>query len=289
MLFSFSEAAEEEVLAQRPAITPKEVPASFHKSGYSEKGRKGIDAERFLTFRLHPGSPVGLELADTTSGTGGPKLASLLVVANVEATSSFAKTVDGEIGITVGDTIVEANGRRGTATDLRKVLQQEKLNWSTERHVTLVVRPRPPAFDVDMLREGPQWETLGITVVIDKNNPGCALVQALRSEGLVPDWNRTHGSLRICAGDLITQVNDLYEDAKAMCEEIQTGRRGSRLRFRVCTSIAGQAMARSVSCRERQTKTRTDAEAHARSEAEIHPVRARVEAEEQICGARWNP
>jgi len=246
--FAFSEGAEEEVcnleprcktpvLTQTPAIACKDQHSFFQKSGICEMARKGIDAERSLSFRLQPGaSRLGLQLAETTQG--GRKLAKLLVVANVEATSAFARTADGKLGVTAGDVIVEADGRRGTAAAVHDMLQQA-VDCSGHRQITLVVRPRPSSFYVEMLRDGPYWNTLGITLMIDKTNPGSALIQSVRDEGLVPDWNRTHGSLRICAGDLITQVNDLFEeDATAMCKEIQEGRRGSQLRFHLRTSIA---------------------------------------------------
>lgn len=293
-MFSFGEEAEEEVLMQRPVILPTELASSFHKSigkslppSYCEAGPTvhrplGIDAEKVLHFRLEPGVALGLQLAETSSGTKG--LASLLVVKNMEAKSPFAKTSDRQLGIAPGDVIVEANGRRGTAAEVRGVLQQavtgDVSTSGGHRDVTLVVRPRPCSFDVEMLREGPHWETLGITVVIDKTNPGCALVQSVKTKGLVPDWNKTHGSLRICGGDLITQVNDLYDDATDMCQEIQEGRRGSVLRFRVCTSIAGQSMARRVSgiCEVAKAQVRAEAEARARADFD---ERVRAEAEEK--------
>jgi hypothetical protein len=245
-----------------------------------ENGRNGIDNERILSFRLHPEEPFGLQLAETTSGTG---LASLLVVANVEARSSFARTADGRLGVAAGDVIVEADGRRGTAADVRDVLQQA-LSSGMQRDISLVVRPRPPAFDVEIRRHGRHWETMGITVVIDKTNPGCALVQSVRDKGLVPDWNRSHGSLRICAGDLITEVNELHGDATAMVKEIQGGQRGSLLRLRVCTSIAGQAIARRVSCKPKHDAAhRAECDdAGARADAKVHAeaaARAKAEAE----------
>jgi hypothetical protein len=90
---------------------------------------------------------------------------------------------------------------------------------------------------------------------------------------LVPDWNKTHGSLRICAGDLITQVNDLLEgDANAMCKEIQSGHKGSLLRVHVRTSVAGQVVARSE---EARALVRTDAEARVHADSK---ARARAEA-----------
>lgn len=304
-MFAFSEVPEEEVcgphercksweptvvstVTQRPAV-PCQTSTTFQRMSSCENGRNGIDNERILSFRLHPEEPFGLQLAETTSGTG---LASLLVVANVEARSSFARTADGRLGVAAGDVIVEADGRRGTAADVRDVLQQA-LSSGMQRDISLVVRPRPPAFDVEIRRHGRHWETMGITVVIDKTNPGCALVQSVRDQGLVPDWNRSHGSLRICAGDLITEVNELHGDATAMVKEIQGGQRGSLLRLRVCTSIAGQAIARRVSCKPKHDAAhraecddagaRADAKAHAeaaaRAEAEAETLaRSRAEA-----------
>jgi len=271
------------VLVQ-PVVHPKELPALSQKNAYSDKGRIGIDGECQLRFRLQPGHRFGLELAETTvtqqAGTG-KRLASLLVVANVESRSPFSRTADGQLGLVAGDVIVEVDGRRGTAAEVQDMLQQA-VPSGTHRDTTLVARRRPSAFDVELLREGPNWEMLGITVVIDKANPRCALVQALSSAGLLPDWNKAHGSLRICAGDLITQVNDIEEDATAMCREIMEGRRGSSLRFRVSTSIAGQAVARHATCKPSQRGSRmsgTSPVTSEESEASARAVSDRAEAE----------
>jgi len=193
---------------------PVKEPAAFHgfhsvlDSSKALMSGTGIDEERRLIFKLQPGDTFGLDLVECFSGVASTT--TLLVVAKVESGSTFAKTVHGHDGISAGDVIVSVNGRRGTAAEVRNLLQQavDSNGHFFHAHVNIVVRPRPPAFDVEMLREGPNWETLGVRLVIDRNNPRCALVQSLSSEGLVPSWNKTHGSLQICVGDLISSVND---------------------------------------------------------------------------------
>jgi len=227
-------------LKQKPTLAAlaSREPTSFQQG---KKGWRGIDEERYLSFRVHPSDCIGLEVVSTTSGTMNNT--SLLVVATVEDESAFTKTVGGHPGIRPGDVIVEVNGRRGTAAVLEEVLQQAAAASRNHfhGHITIVARPRPASFDVEMIREGPHWKTLGITVMIDKTNPRCALVQSVGSDGLVPDWNRTRGSLRICAGDLINALDD---DVEAMCNEVREGSKGSVLRFRVVASVAGQAAMR---------------------------------------------
>lgn len=257
---------------------PLEEPLSprFH---FKQRMCSGIDEERHLYFKLRPGDFFGLELADAMSGTANTR--SVLIVASLEGRSTLAKTADGQDGVSAGDVIVEVNGRRGSAEEVRNVLLQALASDGHFFHgqLNMVVRPRPLAFDVEMVRQGRNWQTLGITLVIDKNNPRCALVQSLSSEGLVPDWNKSHGSLQICAGDLISHVNDLNGDVAAMCREIRMGSQGSVLRFRIVTSVAGQAAARRVACENRRSAPRRRAEeAQAQAQACVDAERlARVQ------------
>lgn len=242
-------------LEQKPSRgteSPQKKPAPLRSPSGCKRGWRGIDEERYLSFRLFPSDCIGLDLVEASSSiASGTRV---LVVANVEGRSAFAKTEDGQPGICAGDVIVQVNGRRGNAGVLREVLQEAISSASGGHffhgHINIVARPRASAFDAEMLREGAFWDTLGITLVIDKTNPRCALVQSLSSEGLVPDWNKTHASLRVCVGDLISHVNDFNgDDAAAMFEEIQRGSKGSVLRFHVVTSVAGQAAARRVTCK----------------------------------------
>jgi hypothetical protein len=193
------------------------------------------DRECRLRFQLPPAAPFGLQLTEARCGSRGTSSSSALVVQHVTACSSLAKTIDGQPGIYAGDVIIEANGRRGTAAEVRDVLQQAVASSGT-RDITLAVCRRPSIFDVEIPLDASK-QKLGIVAVIDKAYPGCVLVQSVRSEGIVPEWNAAHASLQICAGDLITEVNSISNDASAMCLEMQNNPRGiTSLQFRVAAS-----------------------------------------------------
>lgn len=205
-------------------------------------GSTGIDQERRLSFRLQLGAGLGLTLSEARSGAAASN--NLLVVASVEGTRIFSKTIDGQPGINAGDVIVEVNGRRGTAAELQEVLHSAAASQSRfALRLNLVVRPRCTSFDVTVLRNGPNWQTLGVKVAIDKNQPGCVTVQSVGKEGLVPDWNRSHGSLQIFAGDMICQVNGADGNAETLCRELKHGFKGSQLCFRVMAPSSGKEFA----------------------------------------------
>lgn len=209
----------------------------------SSRGRKGIDDEKRLHFSFSYGDHAGLELQETTNEVAGLTLASLLVVVHVEPESAFVRTKDGQHGVCAGDVIVEVNGRRGTAKQIRQILEEE-INYAACKGIKLIVRPRPPTFYVEIPCDDDSGKKLGMVAVVDKSNPDCVLVQALRSEGLVPDWNASHGSLQVCAGDLIIEVNGISGDAAAMCRAMQDLRIGSMVCFRIMTlrsHAAGQS------------------------------------------------
>merc|ERR1719487_686586 len=122
---------------------------------------------------------------------------------------------------------------------MREMLRQS-FSSPGQKVIDLAVRSRPPTFNIELRREGPSRQKLGIAASADSTNPECLHVDSLRAEGLVPLWNAAHGSLRICKGDLLTHVNGVSQDVAAMKKEIQqSSTKGSKLRFRVVTP-AGQ-------------------------------------------------
>lgn len=237
------------LLQQKSAIALTEPRQRKIGRTSSSKGRKGIDDEKRLHFSFRYGDYVGLQLEEITNEIARLTLASLLVVVQVDAASAFARTKDGQCGLCAGDVIVEVNGRRGTAAQIRKELEEE-VNYTACKGITLVVRPRPAAFYVEIpCSEADAYrKKLGMTAVMDKSSSDCILVQALRSEGLVPDWNATHGSLQIVAGDLIVEVNGISQDAPAMCRAMQDLQKSSSLRFRIMTARSHESQQECTSC-----------------------------------------
>lgn len=193
--------------------------------------------QRHCSFRLDQAARFGMVLEETLNPLPG----GLLVVTRLDACSAFSKTAQGGYGLMAGDVIVEVNGMHGSASELREKLRLV-FSVSGRRTIDLVVRARPPFFNIEVRRDGPQWNKLGMAAVFDKSNPGSLLVQGVHPEGLIPEWNAAHGSLCICKGDLITHVNDITMDVAAMKEEVKrSSAKGSRLRFRIVTP-AGQAL-----------------------------------------------
>lgn len=227
--FAFSEAAEE-------LVNPKERCKSWDIEPQADSSH----AERHLAFRLAPGDCFGLQFLEAPSDAAQQ---SLLVVVNVDQMSVFGKTIDGQLGISVGDIIVEANGGRGTAAQVRDALQQVVASSGT-KHVTLVTQPRPATFEVELRREGVHWQKLGVTAVVDKNNPSRLLVQAVAAEGLVPEWNKTHGSCKVFAGDTIKEINGTSGNAAAMLNAIRSSsHQGAVLKVLVTPANGGHAAA----------------------------------------------
>lgn len=192
--------------------------------------------QRCCSFHLQQSDRFGMVLDETLEPLPG----GLLVVTRLDACSTFARTAQGGCGLMAGDVIVEVNGAQGSASELRDRLRRE-FGASGEKTINLVVRVRPPTFNIELVREGAQWKKLGIAAVPDKSNSGCLLLQGLQPEGLFPLWNEAHGSLRICKGDLITHVNGISKDVQAMKNQVsQSSARGAKLRFRIVTP-SGQA------------------------------------------------
>jgi hypothetical protein len=192
--------------------------------------------QRRCSFRFQASDRFGMVLEETPE----PTPHGLLVVTSLDACSAFAKTAGGSCGVLVGDVIIEVNGKHGDAATLREILRQS-FSSHGGKVLELVVRSRPPTFNIELRREGKHWQRLGITASADAANPECLLVEGLHAAGLAPSWNTAHGSLRICKGDLITHVNGVCQGVAAMKKEIKdSSTRGSQLRFRIVTP-AGKA------------------------------------------------
>mmetsp|Transcript_81573 Transcript_81573/g.144505 ORF Transcript_81573/g.144505 Transcript_81573/m.144505 type:complete len:334 (+) Transcript_81573:66-1067(+) len=182
-----------------------------------------------LDFAVELGDVFGLHLTETQEPEGN----SHLVVVEREPKSLFGRTRDGNPGVVAGDTIIEVNGKSGSASYLHDLLQQASVSGCST--IALAVQTRPAAFDVVLERKGSMWQKLGLEVAIDKKRSDLLIVMGVRSEGLVPQWNVDHSSLRICKGDHITHVNEITQDARSMCLAIQHADEESSLTFRVVT------------------------------------------------------
>ena len=110
----------------------------------------------------------------------------------------------------------------------QKILTQAQ---QERRRVCLQVVRRSSAFDVELPRGDPP-KPLGIAASPDKD-PGFLTVEEIRSEGLVPSWNKENGSLMICSGDAITAVGDIRGTPLQLLNAIQSVPVGGLLKLRI--------------------------------------------------------
>jgi hypothetical protein len=214
-------------------------PPGFFFDRKWDLGRAADDActlqeERRLCFTLKPSDRFGMVLEETAE----PPPLGLLVVSGVDEWSAFAHKAAG-LGVKIGDVILEVNGKRGNSSEMREALVREFASKENQsREISLVVRSRPPVFNIQLGRSGKQRKRrLGFVVCAAKSNPTCLKVQGILDKGLVPTWNAAHGSLRICKGDLITHVNGISKDVQAMSKEMEDcSKTGSALRVRIVAS-----------------------------------------------------
>lgn len=182
-----------------------------------------------LHFFLKRGDPAGLQLVETYD----QRSHGILIVDHVESSGQFAFTSSGSPGLFPGDVIMQVNRQGGPAIGLRDIVNQVAANGG---QLFIVVQSRPAAFDVMLKREGPNSKKLGLSVAIDRAEIIPRMqVRTVRNEGLIPEWNDKNGSLRICAGDFIMQVNGFTRAAEDMYAMISESVHGDVLELRIET------------------------------------------------------
>merc|ERR1719174_176177 len=91
---------------------------------------------------------------------------------------------------------------------------------------------RPP-FQVELIRQGPQWRHFGFTVGLD-SDPSFLTVDALWSPSLVSRWNKNCSPRqRVRTGDMIVSANGKTGSNEALLAEIQSIGQGARLRLEI--------------------------------------------------------
>mmetsp|Transcript_21522 Transcript_21522/g.41078 ORF Transcript_21522/g.41078 Transcript_21522/m.41078 type:complete len:103 (-) Transcript_21522:94-402(-) len=75
-------------------------------------------------------------------------------------------------------------------------------------------------FDVELLREGAYWRTLGLIVSAD-DDPRHLVIDEVWEPSLIAEWNRgCPDDRRVRAGDLITAVNGQQPSSEQMLDLI---------------------------------------------------------------------
>jgi len=159
-----------------------------------------------LQFILGGENNLGLELQVTYGDTP------LLVVGTVDPDGPLSRAMQDKAGLCPGDVIIEVQGRTGPPDELVRELRSL---CGQSLPASMVVQPRVRTFTAQLLREGPNWQRLGLSVQL-RSEVGVLLVAAVHAVGLVAEWNAQRGALCICVGDRISSINSISHDIYAM-------------------------------------------------------------------------
>eukprot|EP00747_Dinoflagellata_sp_TGD_P107531 gnl/TRDRNA2_/TRDRNA2_170155_c0_seq3.p2 gnl/TRDRNA2_/TRDRNA2_170155_c0~~gnl/TRDRNA2_/TRDRNA2_170155_c0_seq3.p2 ORF type:complete len:189 (+),score=36.52 gnl/TRDRNA2_/TRDRNA2_170155_c0_seq3:78-569(+) len=92
---------------------------------------------------------------------------------------------------------------------------------------------RRPPFEVELVRTGEHWRTLGLIVSPD-DDPRYLIVDEVKGPSLVAEWNATHPeAVRVVAGDIISSVNGGSCSGEEMLSQIQQLGKGATVKLRV--------------------------------------------------------
>eukprot|EP00747_Dinoflagellata_sp_TGD_P107532 gnl/TRDRNA2_/TRDRNA2_170155_c0_seq4.p1 gnl/TRDRNA2_/TRDRNA2_170155_c0~~gnl/TRDRNA2_/TRDRNA2_170155_c0_seq4.p1 ORF type:complete len:170 (+),score=27.85 gnl/TRDRNA2_/TRDRNA2_170155_c0_seq4:78-512(+) len=89
------------------------------------------------------------------------------------------------------------------------------------------------SFEVELVRAGENWRTLGLIVSPD-DDPRYLIVDEVKGPSLVAEWNATHPeAVRVVAGDIISSVNGGSCSGEEMLSQIQQLGKGATVKLRV--------------------------------------------------------
>mmetsp|Transcript_36585 Transcript_36585/g.72341 ORF Transcript_36585/g.72341 Transcript_36585/m.72341 type:complete len:149 (+) Transcript_36585:50-496(+) len=92
---------------------------------------------------------------------------------------------------------------------------------------------RRQAFDIELLRTGVHWRTLGLLVSPD-DNPQYLIIDDIWEPSLISEWNNGQDEdKKVRPGDMITAVNGQRCGGEAMLELIQSSGKSSKLTLRI--------------------------------------------------------
>merc|ERR1712203_882007 len=94
------------------------------------------------------------------------------------------------------------------------------------------LKKKRPGFDVDLVRVGDHWRTLGLLVSPD-DDPKHLIVDDIWEPSLVSEWNTAHPEAQIRAGDTITKVNGTDNSGEDMLAKFQASGKDSTLNIRI--------------------------------------------------------
>lgn len=127
--------------------------------------------------------------------------------------------------------VIDQPQKRVPAADENATLFRHNTEESAE--IKVDDWPKRPSFEVDLIREGKHWRTLGLIVSAD-DSPKYLIVEDIWRPSLISEWNDLHlPAQHVCVGDFITSINDVSGDSTAMLATIQSLGKGSHVKLQI--------------------------------------------------------
>lgn len=170
------------------------------------------DGHKSLKFVLESKKSLGARFTELRD----PEPDGTLVASSISDRSALSLTVSGFRGLQAGDVVVKVNGETGNRTRLLDLLTKAK---NTGGVCEIVVRPRPPHFDVTLQRTGD--EKMGVVVAVHDDIPDRVEVRQVADEGAVPSFNERNPNNVVVVGDWVMAVNGVNKAANDMIADMQ--------------------------------------------------------------------
>lgn len=187
-------------------------------------GGSGSRGPLCLSFKLTGSKEMGVDLQLLLA----PQPPAL-VVARVDPEGQLAVAADGVPGLCPGDLLDQVQGLQGSPDELLAQLSSFR---GSSALLQVHLRQRPPGFLATLVRAGPSWRRLGISVALRQPRT-CMLVAAVHEGGLVAQWNAENKENCVCVGDRISAVGECHSDAFHMYAVVQATSKDGVLQLRI--------------------------------------------------------
>jgi hypothetical protein len=181
------------------AAVPPSGPSQVKGSGFAP-----VPFEFRVNVRRLPGSMLGLELDLLDEAQAQ------VVDVKPGLVNDYNQTAPRDEQVRSRDWIVEANGRRGSLTEIHRRLKRDE-------HLDLVIR-RCAAFPVQIRQEGP-GNDLGLEL---KRAAAGLSLQIVDTRNVFRDWNATNPLRAVKNFDRIVEVNGVTNDTARMMDQMNS-------------------------------------------------------------------
>mmetsp|Transcript_6469 Transcript_6469/g.10268 ORF Transcript_6469/g.10268 Transcript_6469/m.10268 type:complete len:214 (-) Transcript_6469:15-656(-) len=121
---------------------------------------------------------------------------------------------------------------RTDGTDKARLASEDNSLHSARSEIQVDGRSRQP-LDVELVREGKYWRTLGLIVSADEN-PRYLIIEDIWHPSLISEWNASNKLGRqVRVGDIITAINNVEGDSRKMLSTIQGLGKGAQVKLRL--------------------------------------------------------